>query len=321
MLVRNPPSQRRHGRDRPFDHRARNVSRVRHSSLSVVLLVVAALIFSTGALFVRALDHPHAFTTVFWRSVSAAVSLAIIVRVRDGGNPVRAVLGLKRPSLVVAACLAVSSIGMVVALSKTSAAIVLVIFSLGPLVAAVFAWLIVGERVGIHTRVAIAVTVAGVAFMVSGPRAQGSAVGVLVAFAIPLAFGLSAVVIRQHADTPMTAAMLLAVVASAVVALPFAHPLAVTRHDLLLLLAFGGLQLGIGLAVFSVGAAMAPATEVALLSMLEPVLGPVWVWLFVNEYPGIRGLIGAAIVFTALALHTLYASTIATGKTPATLPA
>jgi drug/metabolite transporter (DMT)-like permease len=51
-----------------------------------------------------------------------------------------------------------------------------------------------------------------------------------------------------------------------------------------------------------------PATEVALLSMLEPVMGPIWVWLFRNEYPGVPALIGGGAVFVALAAHTVSAS-------------
>ena len=81
-----------------------------------------------------------------------------------------------------------------------------------------------------------------------------------------------------------------------------------TRHDLLLLLTFGFAQLGIGLAIFSVGAARAPATDVALMSMLEPIMGPIWVWIFMDEYPGVPALIGGSIVFVALAAHTIYAA-------------
>ena len=106
----------------------------------------------------------------------------------------------------------------------------------------------------------------------------------------------------------MAPAMLLAAVISAIIALPFASPLQVSRHDLILLLTFGFAQLGVGLAIFSVGAARAPATDVALLSMLEPIMGPIWVWIFMNEYPGVPALIGGSIVFIALAVHTVYAA-------------
>jgi drug/metabolite transporter (DMT)-like permease len=280
----------------------------RVSALSVALLVTSALIFSTGALFIRGLDHPHAWTTVFWRSLSACVSLLLLIIWRERSNAVRAIVKMGRPGWSVAAAFAVSSIAMVVALSRTSVAIVLVIFALSPLAAAVMAWVLIGERVRNYTWIAIAVTVAGVGYMVSGQGAGGSTTGALIALVIPLAFGYGTVMIRRHSEIAMAPAMLLAAVIGALVALPFAHPFDVTRHDLLLLLTFGFAQLGIGLAIFSIGAAQAPATDVALLSMLEPIAGPIWVWAFMGEYPGVPALIGGTTVFVALATHTLYAS-------------
>lgn len=280
----------------------------RVSSVAILLLASSALIFSTGGLFIRGLDHPEAWTTVFWRALSACVSISLLIIWRERTNPLRAVVTMGRPGWAVAAAFSASSIGMVVALTKTSVAVVLVIFALSPLAAAVLAWILIGERVRSYTWIAIGVTVAGVGYMVSGPGAGGSTTGALIALIIPLAFGYGTVMIRRHAEIAMAPAMLLSAMISAVIALPFAKPLDVTRHDLLLLLAFGFAQLGIGLAIFSIGAARAPATDVALLSMLEPIMGPVWVWIFMDEYPGVPALIGGAMVFVALAAHTIYAS-------------
>jgi len=280
----------------------------RVSPIAVLLLASSALIFSTGGLFIRKLDHPQAWQTVFWRSLSACVSLSLLIIWRERSNPLRAIVKIGRPGWAVAAAFCASSIGMVVALSKTSVAIVLVIFALSPLAAAVMAWFLIGERVRNYTWIAIAVTVAGVAFMVSGPGAGGSTSGALIALSIPLAFGYGTVMIRRHSEIAMAPAMLLSAALSSLISLPFAHPFDITRHDLLLLLAFGFAQLGIGLAVFSIGAARAPATDVALLSMLEPIMGPIWVWIFVSEYPGVPALIGGLTVFVALALHTVYAA-------------
>lgn len=288
----------------------------RAPAASVVLLVVSALIFSTGGLFIRGLDHPRAWTTVFWRSISACGSLLLLIVWRERANTLRAITTMGRPGWTVACAFSVSSIAMVVALTKTSVAVVLVIFALSPLAAAVLAWILIGERVRGYTWVAIAITVAGVGFMVSGPGTGGSTTGALIALVIPLAFGFGTVMIRRHAHIAMAPAMLLSALISAVIAAPFAHPFDVSRHDLLLLLAFGFAQLGVGLAIFSIGAARAPATDVALLSMLEPIMGPVWVWIFVDEYPGVASLIGGAIVFAALAAHTVYASSAGFTVTP-----
>jgi drug/metabolite transporter (DMT)-like permease len=57
--------------------------------------------------------------------------------------------------------------------------------------------------------------------------------------------------------------------------------------------------------MFVTGARLVPAALAALVSTLEPVLGPVWVWLFHGEVPGTRTVIGGAIVFVALLIHIL----------------
>ena len=61
--------------------------------------------------------------------------------------------------------------------------------------------------------------------------------------------------------------------------------------------------MGIGLALFTIGARLIPAAEVALITLLEVVLGPLWVWLFLSEQAGTATLIGGAIVIVAVAVQ------------------
>ena len=75
--------------------------------------------------------------------------------------------------------------------------------------------------------------------------------------------------------------------------------------DFFWLFLFGAVNLGAGLAMFVTGARLVPAALAALVSTLEPVLGPVWVWLIHGEVPGARTLVGGAIVFAALFTHIL----------------
>src|SRR5262249_35698599 len=111
----------------------------RVSPRAVVLLAVSSLIFSTGGLFIRRLDGPQAWRTVFWRSFGACFSLALLIIWRERTDPFRAVVRIGRPGWLVGVAFSASSIGMVVGLTKTSVAVVLVIFALSPLAAAIMA--------------------------------------------------------------------------------------------------------------------------------------------------------------------------------------
>jgi drug/metabolite transporter (DMT)-like permease len=297
---------------RPISAKAESETSTRHEHQrhlwALVLVVGSAVIFSTGGLFVRSMHVDDAWTTVFWRSVSAAASIAVFLALRERGAAWRNVRAMGLPGVGVGVAFSVSSIGMVVALTMTSVAATLVILALTPLAAAVIGRVFLADMVHRPTWIAITLTVVGVTYMVSGPGADASAGGVAVALMIPLSFGAGAVVLRRHPEVGMVPAMLLACVISAVVALPLSDPLSVDRHDLIVLLLFGAAQLGVGLAMFAIGGARLPATEATLLAMLEPVLGPIWVWVFKDEYPGVPALIGGSLVFVTLTAHAWLAS-------------
>ena len=62
-------------------------------------------------------------------------------------------------------------------------------------------------------------------------------------------------------------------------------------------------QIGLGLAFLTIGARLIPAAEVALITLLEIVLGPLWVWLALSERPSTTTLAGGAVVVAAVALQ------------------
>jgi drug/metabolite transporter (DMT)-like permease len=61
--------------------------------------------------------------------------------------------------------------------------------------------------------------------------------------------------------------------------------------------------MGLGLALLTVGARLLPPAEVALLSLLEVVLGPLWVWLAYSERPTTATLVGGAVITAAIVVQ------------------
>jgi drug/metabolite transporter (DMT)-like permease len=87
------------------------------------------------------------------------------------------------------------------------------------------------------------------------------------------------------------------------IALPLGAPLAVPPGDIALLFSLGLIQMTLGLSFFLYALRLMPAAQVTLIALLEPVLGPIWVWLFAGEEPPATTLIGGAIVLGALATN------------------
>jgi drug/metabolite transporter (DMT)-like permease len=267
-----------------------------------LLIVLAALIWSTGGLIVRELGPIDSWTIVFWRSLSAAAFLLVYGLFREGTGFFRAFVSMGLPGLLIAPCYAVASIGLVVSLHYTSVADVLILMSCAPLLAALISRVLLGERLSRMGWFAMALSMVGAGVMVSDSYAHGSLFGDLVALAMTLAQAVAIVTFRRHREVSLVPGVGLAMVLAALVALPLAGFQALGLREAGLIGVFGAGQLGLGLALFATGAPMVPAAQAAMLGVIEPVLGPLWVWLVIGESPSPAGWLGGSIVVTALLL-------------------
>ena len=82
-------------------------------------------------------------------------------------------------------------------------------------------------------------------------------------------------------------------------------PLMLSANDASIALAMGVCQVGAGLVLYTIGSKTVPSAELALLSMAEVVLGPLWVWLFLGETAGLYTLLGGAVLLAAIAGNAL----------------
>jgi drug/metabolite transporter (DMT)-like permease len=262
------------------------------------LVIGATLAWSSAGLLTRALAT-DAWTTLFWRSVFAAISLLAYLAARERGQALRPFWRLGWTGVGMAACFAGSMIAFINALQLTTVAAVLIFQAASPLFAAVMAWLFLGERVGPVKALAIFGTLVGVVVMVSGAGGAGGLAGDALSAMMGLTFAGTIVLARAQPGTPASAALCLAVVMVALVSAPFAS-LPATPRDLVLLALFGCVQMGLGVVMFTAGVRLIPAADAGLLSVLECVLAPVWVWFAFGEDPGRNTLIGGAIVMLSV---------------------
>lgn len=273
----------------------------REQRLGRTYIVLAALAWSSAGVLQRSLGVGTT-TQLAGRALFALLGLLVFAAVTERGRLPRAFARMGRAGLAFSLCMAVSSGAFIVALNHTTVANVLFMQAASPIVAALFARVLLGELVTGRTWTAMAVALAGVGVMVGGPG--GFSLGVAVAVVMMLGFAGSVVFARARSDISMAPATCLAQLLILVGAAPFAGWGAVGGHDLGLLAALGIGQIGLGLAFLTLGARLIPAAEVALLSLLEVVLGPLWVWLANGERPAWTTVAGGLVVVAAVGIQT-----------------
>ena len=266
----------------------------------------AAIVWSTGGLIVRHIEADP-WTIVFWRGFFAALTLVLYMAVRDGRNIVALFRSLGVGGLGVAVCFGTASLSFVIALQHTSVATILFLQSASPLVAGVLAWLWLGERMTWIKALAMLLALVGVGITVSDQEASGDLLGIALSVVIMIAFALATVLVRRFSHVRMTPATALSALWLVAVGGTLGSPASVDATELVLLFLFGACQLGIGFILFTTGARLIPAGEAILLSLLESILAPIWVWIWptLHEYPGDRALIGGALVIAAVIWNTL----------------
>lgn len=274
----------------------------------VLLVAGAALWWSTGGLFIRAV-HTDPWTTIFWRSIFAFATMFLFIAIRKRGRTLAHVRAIGWPGVVMGLCFCGASSAYVPAVILTSVANTLILQSLAPFVAALLGFLFMGERINLRTWIAMLITSFGVYIMVAGAIGGGSTLGNLLGFAIAVCYGTAVVVTRYHREVQMLPASCLATVFSSLLSISVLtvsrhSPLEVSAADLLYLAGFGAFQLAGGMVLFTYGVRLIPAAESALLSIIETIAAPIWVLVFFSETPGLQTVIGGAIVLGTILVYT-----------------
>ena len=271
----------------------------------VALVLGAGVLLSLSGIVLRHMESAGGWQIIFYRSLAFAAAVFLWLAFSYRTRVVHAFTRVGRAGLIVALSLGLGSACYVFALLLTTVANALFIISAAPFMAAVLGWMVLRERVRPVTWATMAVALAGIAIMVFDGVRGGRLLGNLVALGTPISFAIMLVALRRAGDRDMIPAICLAGVVGAVLGFAMSDTLVIPRHDLVLCLFLGVVQYGGGFVLLTLGARHLPAAEVALLSLVETVLAPIWVWIGVDEIPTLFTLAGGVIVLLAVVVQTV----------------
>jgi drug/metabolite transporter (DMT)-like permease len=273
-----------------------------YHTIGIATMVLCTLLWSIAGLLTREASVANGWEVTFWRSAFLAAFVAAVMLVRHGANALHRVTAIGWPGLASGVAWAVMFTCFMLALTRTTVANTLFIMAILPFCAAIAGWLFLRERVPPRTWLAMAAAAAGIGLMFRDALHTGNVAGSLIALAVPIAAAANYVAVKRgRGRVDFIAALGVGGLLSAVVTFPLAYPFSARGADLALFATLGVLQLGIpGILYVVIAVPRLSAAEVGLLSLLEVIFGPLWVWFSRDETPGLLALLGGAIVVAAL---------------------
>lgn len=268
-----------------------------------VLAAGGVLLISLDALWIR-LSGAGSWEVVFWVGLFTLIALSVLIPVRTGDSIVFVVRRDGRPLLVSALLNTVSITFFILAIGATSVANTVAIIAATPVIAALVARTLIGERASRRTWVGIAGSVVGILIIVSGSIGAGSIGGDLFAVFAVLAFAVNMTIWRRHPQMSRMGVFGLGGLFVALVAVVPADPMTVGAPALAILALMGMVTGPAGRVALSSAPRFLPAAQVGLFTPIETIAATAWAWIFLSEPPTQLTIAGGVVVIGAVIYGT-----------------
>ena len=272
----------------------------------LIFVFMAGVLWSTVGLGIRLIDEATVWQILLYRSISLSLFLAIVIYLRSRRNLLQVVKAAGLTGCIAGLALVGAYSGGIYGIQSTSVANAMLLFASAPFMAAILGWIFLRERVRKATWVAILFAIMGIGIMVQDKSQGGTALlGNLAALGSAFGFAVFTVALRWGRSGDMLPAAFLsgifAILITSSICLVSGLTFQISFNDTSISMGMGVFQVGAGLVLYTLGSKTLPAAELTLLSLAEVLLGPLWVYLFLNEVATLNTLLGGLVLLLAIA--------------------
>jgi len=265
----------------------------------VLLLLATAILWSLGGVLIKSID---------WTPVAIAGSRSLIAALAISLVMPGVIQKISWQSIPGAVAYAATVILFVVATKLTTAANAIFLQYTAPIYIAMIGPWFLRESTEWQDWLLILLALAGVAlFFLDQLSLQGLS-GIVAALGSGFSYAWLAILMRhQRAGSP-EAVVLLGNVFTLLFALPWMFPVIKIEQNGPWLLLLGIVQLTIPYLIYSVAIRHVRALDASIISIIEPILNPIWVMLVTNERPSFWSIVGGSIVLATSFTRSLISS-------------
>lgn len=264
----------------------------------VIAIIIAATLWSTGGVFIKLIDQ-NAFTILFYRSVLASLVFLAIFKSK--------VFIVNWRSLLSAFVYASILILFVSSTKLTTAANAIFLQYTAPFYVLIAEPLLFKLKLQKVNVVAIIICIGGMFLFVADDFGGGQFLGNMMALGSGVSYATFLLLQRSNEGKYHEGAIFWGNIIVALVGIPFFLESHLnSTNELLMLVFLGVFQIGVAYAFFNYSLKRILAIENSLISIIEPVLNPVWVFLFYGETPGKMAIAGGSLILFGLVFRAMY---------------
>lgn len=264
---------------------------------AIAITCFVALMWSLAGFNIKMIEwSPYAIAA--GRSLVAVILLAPMV-LRKGFQKIdRYVIGG-------AICYAAFNYCFITSTTLTSSAIAIMMQYTAPIYVALLSWLFLRERVGWADIISVGFVFLGIIFFFLDSNSGGSLKGNIVSIFNGITFAGISIFLRLQKDGNPALSMYLGNVISAVAGLPIMWNAGMPDTISLLFLLLAGLLVAVSYTLYAKASTGLSALETVLIPIIDPVMNPVWVFLFLDERPGALTIVGAAVILVSVTIRVV----------------
>ena len=268
------------------------------------LLAFLAVIFITpDSLFIR-LSNLDTWGLVFYRGIIPFFTVFFGMLLIYKLNFFKILFDSGFHGIIYIATFSITNITFVVSIQNTNVANTLVMIATAPMLSAILGAIFLKEPPDRKTFISIIITFIAIVYIFFDSLKVGNFYGDILGFVTALGLAVGAITIRSAKTKNLVPAAVIGKLFVASFALFFIESFTLIDKDLFIVPLMCILCVAIPFVLVTIAPRFIPAAEVNLFFLLETIIGPIWVWVIINEQPSVETLQGGAIIITTIAIHS-----------------
>tara|TARA_B110001454_G_scaffold217339_1_gene242442 strand:- start:26 stop:886 length:861 start_codon:yes stop_codon:yes gene_type:complete len=268
-----------------------------------LLSFIAVMFITPDSMFIR-LTNIETWGMLFYRGAIPFVVVLTGLLLFYKNNFLKALFNIGYPGIFYIFSFSICNITFVISIQNTNVANTLVMIAMAPMISAILGAIFLKEIPDYKTWVAIIITFIAVAYIFQDSIELGNFYGDIFGLITALGLACNAVLARFAKDRDLVPSAVIGKLFVAIFALFFVESFALVESDLIIVPLMCVMCVAIPFVLVTIAPRFIPAEEVNLFFLLETIIGPIWVWLIINEQPSLEALQGGLVIIITIAIHS-----------------